>query len=122
MRRSLDDIRAALEATGGQVAPAARSLGLARNNLYKRIAGSGVDLAELRRSPGPRPAQERPASEAAALRVARSVYLRPDQITALDEACLDLPAVLREKMSPSKVLERFMDDCFAGWMAGKLGR
>jgi hypothetical protein len=47
--------------------------------------------------------------------------LRPDQIKALDDACLDLPAVLREKMSPSKVLERLLDDCFAGWMAGKLG-
>ena len=51
------------------------------------------------------------------LRLSRSVYLRPDQVKALDDACLDLPAVLREKLSPSKVLERFIDDCFPGWLA-----
>jgi hypothetical protein len=54
------------------------------------------------------------------LRLSRSVYLRPDQIKALDEACLDLPRVLREKLSPSKVLEKFLDDCFEGWIASKL--
>jgi len=55
------------------------------------------------------------------LRLSRSVYLRPDQVRALDDACLDLPRILREKMSPSKVLERFIDDCFPGWLESKLG-
>jgi len=54
------------------------------------------------------------------LRLSRSVYLRPDQVKALDDACLDLPAVLREKLSPSKVLERFIDDCWVTWLRSKL--
>jgi len=54
------------------------------------------------------------------LRVARSVYLRPEQVKALDDACLDLPRVLREKLSPSKVLEKFMDERFEEWIKAKL--
>jgi hypothetical protein len=82
MRRSLDDIRAALAATGGRVAPAARTLGVARNNLYKRIAGSGVNLSEFRgRRPATRPAKEMSAGRRrAAPRIAqRLLAAGPDQ-------------------------------------------
>jgi hypothetical protein len=51
------------------------------------------------------------------LRMTRSFYLRPDQAKAIEDACLDLPAILREPMSPSKVMERFIDDCFADWLS-----
>lgn len=54
------------------------------------------------------------------LRLSRSVYLRPEQFKALDDACLDLPRVLREKLSPSKVMEKFLDDCFGEWLEAKL--
>jgi hypothetical protein len=57
-----------------------------------------------------------PPEEAKPLRISRSVYLRPDQIKALDDACLDLAPILREKLSPSKVLERFIDRHFAGFL------
>jgi hypothetical protein len=50
------------------------------------------------------------------LRQSRSFYFRPDHVAAIEDACLDLPAILREPMSPSKVMEKFLDECFAGWL------
>ena len=168
-RVTVEQIREALRVTGGQIAPAARILGLARNNLYKRLANNkmspdsfrgnsarsapatptvtraaetpSADAGEVasrvsnsRSAIFPTPARARnfphvssalttppqPAEEPKLLRVSRTIYLRPDQAQALDDACLDLPGVLREKLSPSKLIEKFMDDCFAGWIAGKL--
>lgn len=153
----------------GNVARTAVVLGLARNNLYKRLASLGIDPIDYRGnsalralatpralatqstasastregSEGNRSAPlsstviltgppggailTRVTSTATAieegtterpkrLRMTRSFYLRPDQVKAIDDACLDLPAVLREQMSPSKVMERFHDDCFADWL------
>ena len=168
MRRvTVEQIREALSACDGKVARAARVLGLARNNLYKRLASTGISPDEFRGNSAraasvsgdahaaecaplgnltavgtrvpvsrpaifPAPARPRtfhavstepmslPPDGTKQLRLSRSVYLRPDQIKALDDACLDLPRVLREKLSPSKVLERFLDDCFGGWLASKL--
>jgi hypothetical protein len=54
------------------------------------------------------------------LRRAKSIYLRPEQWRWLDDACLDLPAVLREPMSPSKVLERIVDAVGRRWVADTL--
>jgi hypothetical protein len=170
---TVDQIRAALLACEGKVAQAAKRLGVARNNLYKRLANSGISPDEFRggagRSDSATPsATSAPATEAApstgghagatatapvpvsrlaifpapsdprslrrvegapstaddmrALRLSRTFYLRPDQVKALNDACLDLPGVLREKLSPSKVLEKFIDDCFADWLRSKLGK
>jgi hypothetical protein len=170
MRRvTVEQIREALSACDGRVARAARVLGIARNNLYKRLASSGISPDEYRDNTAARarvsddahatrgadfnggetqtdasapapvfraaifPRGRRTptlahvntaapdSSEPKQLRLSRSVYLRPDQIKALDDACLDLPRVLREKLSPSKVLERFIDDCFGEWIGSKLG-
>ena len=159
----------------GNVARTAEVLGLARNNLYKRLASLGIDpdtfrirrgnsapaaLAALavtlapeatgaasRRERAESPsalvsssvtltgrargailspvantssavAEQGPAEiPKARLRMSRSYYLRPDQVKAIDDACLDLPAVLREQMSPSKVVERFMDWGFDRFLA-----
>ena len=172
MRRvTVEQIREALALSSGRVARAARVLGIARNNLYKRLANSGISPDEFRgnsatglgatadahatrgaasgatgaavEQTGPVPvlrtaifhrgrreprlvrvdsaADDQGRGEPKQLRLSRSVYLRPDQIRALDDACLDLPGVLREKLSPSKVLERFIDDCFGSWLGSKLG-
>jgi hypothetical protein len=167
-RVTVEQIREALRVTGGQIAPAARILGLARNNLYKRLANnkmspdsfrgnsatsapatptdtraretphvessevaSGVSKSQSAIFPPHRRARNFPhvssaltsppqPEEPKLLRVSRTIYLRPDQAQALDDACLDLPGVLREKLSPSKLIEKFMDDCFATWIASKL--
>jgi hypothetical protein len=118
-RVSIDQIQAALEASAGDVSKAARSLGLARNNLYKRMASCGLSPATYREAPGrqplPAPAPAPQAARREAPRRSRSFYLRPALLRALDEACLDLTPVLRERLSPSKVLERFLEDRFAEW-------
>lgn len=161
MKVTRTQIEEAMKATTGNVLRAARILGLARNNLYKRMANLGMSpesyrgntfggasmadgahaagsdgvlhatsaakpdsvsgtaiftsSARVRKFPGVSTAI--PASEdAKPLRVSRSIYLRPDQIKALDDACLDLAPVLREKLSPSKVLERYLDSGFAEWV------
>ena len=121
---SFEEIREALSACDGRVSRAARLLGIARNNLYKRLASAGINPDEYRAArSAARPAPTAPAVRPARpLRKSRTVYLRPDQVRLIDDACLDLPAALREKVSPSRVLELLMDDCFAGWLASKLGR
>lgn len=180
MKVTPTQIRAAMEQCEGCVAKAAVILGLARPNLYKRLAKLGIDPNDYRRRRGntvasaqatptvtatqaARATAARTGSEESGgvahsspviltpkapgrivthvtsassvatassdvdeqpkklLRMTRSFYLRPDQVKAIDDACLDLPAVLREQMSPSKVMERFMDDCFAGWLARAMG-
>lgn len=118
MPASADQVRAALAASGGNVSDAAESLGIARKNLYVRLAALGVSPDDYRAGAPivTRPRAQRPGPPRP-VRVSRSFYLRPDQARAIDDACLDLPAVLRERLSPSQVLERFMDDGFAEWVA-----
>src|SRR5437899_3279221 len=49
MRRvTVEQIRLALQACGGNRAKAARVLGMARNNLYKRMASNGIGPDEYR--------------------------------------------------------------------------
>lgn len=174
MRRvTVDQIREALNACNGNMVRAARVLGLARNNLYKRLANSGIRPGDFRGNSAPpvtataaahatcgaakhgptglaAPVAPVPVSRSAIypgaavartfhhvssaamnppppeepkqLRLSRSIYLRPEQIRALDDACLDLPRVLREKLSPSKVLEKFIDERFEEWLGSKLSQ
>jgi hypothetical protein len=61
-------------------------------------------------------------SPAGRIRQSCTVYLRPEQLKALTEASFDLAPILRERLSPSKVLERYIDDGFAGWLRTKLGQ
>lgn len=172
MRVTADQIRAALKACGGNIAQAAVILGIARNNLYKRLSSLNLNPDDYRSGAGnvthgapvtadahaagaevsaPRVNANAGASRAPQsfsailpgshgtriltrvnhvaaadapeiegpkrLRQSRSFYFRPDHVQAIEEACLDLPAILREPMSPSKVMERFLDDCFKGWLA-----
>jgi transcriptional regulator of acetoin/glycerol metabolism len=120
MPASADQVRAALAASGGNVTLTAKSLGLARQNLYKRLAGLGLNPGQYRATVPAAPTTPRPLRPPRPLKLARSFHLRADLIRALEDACLDLPAVLRERLSPSQVLERFMDDGFAAWLAAKM--
>lgn len=164
-------IRAAMKMACGNVSRAAEVLGIARNNLYKRLTALGIDPQEYRdnsvtphgEAPAVTPGNsgevtDRPTlsalrtrasvsslpssvrgrrartfpfvnnATAAAeppviqkkLRQAKTIYLRPDQFRAVDDACFDLAAALREKFSPSKVFEQFFDDCWKGWLKEKL--
>lgn len=171
MKATPAQIHAALKECQGCVKRASVILGMARPNLYNRMARLGIrpetyrpakdDIAEVSRitpgvtsvgstapterrqrgkpvadssvSSGQRASAARTfapvsaergsaatmeaAPEPKALRISRSYYLRPDQVKKIDDACLDLPPVIREKMSPSKVVERFMDDRFDDWVA-----
>jgi hypothetical protein len=58
--------------------------------------------------------------EPKALRVSRTVYFRPDHARLLDDACLDLPAVLRERVSLSKIIEMVIDERGIDWLKEKL--
>lgn len=163
-------VRAAMKLSGGNVTKAAEVLGIARNNLYKRLMSLEIDPAEFRgnsdtvppETPGAirdafpgeagaaafsgsahrAPVSSLPSSvhgrrartfplvmpnQATAtiepppapqrLRPARTIYLRREQFQALDDACFDLAAALRERFSLSKVMERFIDERFADWLA-----
>lgn len=164
-RVTVEQIREALKLTKGGISAAARVLGIARNNLYKRLSSSNIDPNDFR---GNTPEGDKVATAAHAvtgaaagkslgrvkpahvsvpaifprgvdarsfpvmgsaanateepktLRQSRSMYLRPDQVHAINEASLDLPHVLREKLSPSRILEMFIDDRFAQWLEEKL--
>lgn len=165
-------ISAVLNATNGNVAAAARALGVSRNSLYKRLVSMGFDLEAARRvdvTLSAADAQEaRAAADAAqttdaslgngrqseresvsiqsrarenrvatfpvsrrkpnvphveatqtkrqGLRASKSVFLRPEQIKALEDATYDLAFRFRESFSPSRVLERFIDERFAEWL------
>lgn len=126
MRASAEQVRAALATSSGNVARAAVALGIARNNLYKRLAALGltpdVYRAAAAASASPRQAVSRIQRPPRPLKVARSFHLRADLVRALDDACLDLPAILRQRVSPSQVLERFMDDGFSDWLARTLAQ
>lgn len=174
MKVTAEQIRAALKMSGGNVARTAIVLGLARNNLYKRLAHLGIDPMDYRgntapvapatrRAPtAPTRAENKPTARTEAtddaplsgtviltvppsgatlarvtntaaaaveeeaerpkrLRVSRTFYLRPDQVKAIEDACLDLPAVLREQMSPSKVVERYLDWGYERFLAEMKG-
>lgn len=130
MPASAEQVRAALAASGGNVSRAAAALGMARNNLYKRLAALELDLTPYRRAAAavaaaPRtvaPPPPRPARVARPVRTSRSFYLRADQVQALEAASFDLTPVLRVRLSPSDVMGRFIDEAFAEWLARTLGR
>lgn len=160
-------VEQALAASAGRISRAAVTLGIARNNLYKRMSSLGISADTYRKGTSahgataaldsgeagmsvPSNVGERasvstnaiyptrigerkfrgmrstaeatePVEEAGRVpRASRSLYLRPEQFKALDDASIDLPAVLREKLSPSKVMEMFMDECFTGWLTRAL--
>ncbi len=167
-RVTVEQIKAAMEATKGNVSASARVLGMARNNLYKRCVSSNIDPRSYRdntpqgngvtgaahsvRVTGGRQGSSRakvvhlstaapnaiyqkgsgrrsladmssaaaPTEEPKALRAARTVYFRPDHLRLLDDACLDLPAVLRERVSFSRVLEMLLDERGVDWLKEKL--
>lgn len=180
MKVTVEQIREALKVCDGCVSRTARVLGIARNNLYKRLASLEMDPHDYRpRREGDRVAMssvtapaplrgvapavppsrrtkrapissnaiypsahgapnllpvdserataamaiedEQDVARRSPLRIARNIYLRPEQVKALEEACFDLAPILREKLSPSKVVERFMDDGFADWLARAKG-
>jgi len=164
-------ITKALAAVEGVVSRAAGILGIARKNLYIRMASLEIDPNDFRRNSGGSVTvtagvtpldstvvtgsvrasgsagsarvfatdtlkrgqgrrkfgnviEQAVATVAEAehqkklLRQGRTLYLRPEQYREVDDACFDLAALFREKQSPSKVVERFMDDCFSAWVSG----
>ena len=125
-RHSATQVQEALAASHGNISEAAAVLGIARNNLYKRIMTLGVDLEALRRSAPPRRPSATPRPSApkrpGPRRQLCSLYLRPEQFKALTEASFDLTPILRERLSLSKVLEMFMDAAFAGWVSRVCGK
>lgn len=112
-------LREAVAAAGGNISGAARAVGIAKGSLYKRLHAAGINadtLAELREGrpaakPRPRP-----------LDLRRVAYVRPKHLHALREASFDLMAVLRRQMSTADVLELFIEEAFASWLAGRLER
>ena len=171
MKVTRGQIEKALDATSGTVSRAAGILGIARKNLYIRMATLGIDPGSYRRNrrvaspvtplvtvtgadrgsfgrgsgvlhgsagvsesgtftkrsaaPNLAAMQERGSTAAAEsptgasitkLRQPRSIYLRPEQWRELDGACFDLAAKRRERQSPSRLLEGFIDECFADWL------
>ena len=164
-------IEAALKAVKGNVKEASIVLGIARKNLYNRMASLGIDPDFYRgdvtpsvtgtdgvtQDKAPRVTQpsdsgraggsvsvfsrktddtlsrrrgarrlhgmpsaavdEAPVETGKKLRQARTLYLAPEIWREIDDACFDLAAALREKMSPSKVTEKFFTDDFRPWVA-----
>lgn len=56
----------------------------------------------------------------AALKKPKSFYLRPEQIEQVEDSVIDLGFALRiKKLSPSQVLELFIDECFSPWLREK---
>lgn len=117
-RVSVTQIRETLEATGGNVQAAAARLGVARNNLYKRIINNGLsrELANVRQASKAGRAEAAPAPHPRSIRVSPALYSR------LREAKFDLQAKLRQELDEADVLEAFVGEAFEEWLAEKLGR
>ena len=191
MRRAkvtVAQIKEALTVCQGNVSRAAAILGLARNNLYKRLSGLGMNPETYRPTKGNSDTSTRGATVApldtsragatgtdvhnstasststdanpvaammggaiyasgkaprrlrgmdvaagivdseapkgkAVPKLARTFYLRPEQVRMIEEALFELYPVLRDRdLSPSKVVERFVDDCFEPWLKATVTR
>lgn len=119
-RLSTDRIRESVEKWRGSLQAASKDLGIARNNLYKRVARIGLDL-EARRSGQPSvkdPAL--PILGAVRKRLLMVVRLTPTQRQRLREARWDLQARFRVELNDELILGQFFDEAFAEWLRGKL--
>jgi hypothetical protein len=108
-RVSIEELKGALAASGGNVEKAARAIGMAPNNLRKRLEVACVDLNAFRdqaRANGGGPV--------------RSVRVRPDRFEALRQAAFDLAYLRRRDYGPEQVLEEFLLEAFEGWLRAKL--
>ena len=96
-------ITEAIAASHGNVTHAAEALGMARKNLYERMAGMGILPSTSR--PGPR----------------LPVRIPPEQAELLRQASFDLQAKRRTEMTGSDVLAEFIAEAFGPWLESKLG-
>jgi hypothetical protein len=109
-RVSNEHLRAAIEATGGNLSAAAGVVGIARQNFRKRLEDSGVGPAELARL------------RDEAQRAVRTLRLPGDVFERIRSAKFDLQAKLRIELDEAAVLGLFMGDAFETWLQQKLGR
>jgi hypothetical protein len=101
------EIHAALEATGGNIQGAARRVGMAPNNLRKRLESERVDVNEAR--------------EAARLRgdSIRGLRIKQRRHEELRQAAFDLSYIMRREYGPEEVIEEFLGDAFGPWLQAK---
>ena len=103
-------VKAAIEATRENITQAAETLGIASNNLRKRLEGVGMGPAEL--------AQLRGEAQGSV----RSLRVSADVFETLRQGKFDLRAKQRRELDEATVLAEFVADGFEGWLAAKLGR
>jgi hypothetical protein len=95
-------IKEALRSTGGNVTAAAARVGMAPNNLRKRLPGLGEDLGAFREARS------------------RSLRVSAETFSRLREAKFDLQHQRRRELDEADVLALFVEDAFAGWLEAKL--
>lgn len=114
-RVSVGQIHEALSAARGNVSQAADRLGIARNNLYKRALNNGIDPNAFRPTRVAPPEVGRRVGAVRAMRVPVTLYEQ------LRQAKFDIQAKERRELDEVAVLEQFMGDGFADWLARRLG-
>ncbi len=112
-RVSLDRIKEVLTQTNGNMVASAELLGMARNNLYKRIELAGINVNDFRRHRDTVTVSQRKSGLMAA-RISTESY------ELLRQATFDLGYVRRKQYAPGQVLEEFIADAFDAWLASKL--
>lgn len=103
LRVPSERIREAITKAGGNVTAAAADVGMARQNIRRRLEDLGVGHAELTRLRGQQ----------------RSVRVSGELFAKLREAKFDLQQRLRRELDEGAVLEMFAET-FDRWLAGKL--
>src|SRR5688572_23625994 len=105
-------VREAITSWRGDVSQAARSVGISRNSLRKRLELLGVDLAEARRDVRALPPPPSPSSLPirTAPRMRAPVRVLPAHEARLREAKFDLMARYRLDMDESAILATFIEE------------
>ena len=102
-RVATDAIKEALRKNLGNVTAAARAVGMSRNNLRKRLETSCTDVDTFRPAPG----------SFASVRVSKQA------LEALRQGSIDLAYVRRREHQVADVLEEFVAEALAPWLASK---
>lgn len=117
-RVSIDQVREALVRWEGNMSATARELGIARNNLYKRIVRSGLDVDAIRAAGCGKTDRHGKTTEPAPR--ARPVRLVAAHRALLREAKFDLQHKLRRELDEDDILATFIEEAFGAWLRAKL--
>jgi hypothetical protein len=111
---SVEQIRRAIEETGGNVERAAQILGIARNNLYDRLERAGL-MHELETV---RHASRTPDNGRGAKW--RPIHVPREAWEQAREAAFDIAYHQREETRPEDVVRLFFTEAFGPWLERKI--